>query len=79
MTIEGPPVGEEHPAVARFRTPTEEPEVSSRMAAMPNDTATQKVGYVDESDVDLILVLDAHRHGPLTKLLLHEAGLTPRR
>jgi hypothetical protein len=47
------------------------------MAPMPNDTATQKVGYVDESDVDLILVLDAHRNGPLTARLLAATKLTP--
>ena len=41
----------------------------------PAGPNTTKLGYVDESDVDLILVLDAHRRGSLIELLLIEAGL----
>lgn len=43
----------------------------------PAGPATTRLGYVDERDVDLVLVLDAHRRGPLTGLLLERAGLTP--
>lgn len=38
-------------------------------------SALRQLGYVNESDVDLILVLDAHRRGPLTRLLFDRAGL----
>jgi hypothetical protein len=43
----------------------------------PAGPATTRLGYVDERDLDLILVLDAQRRGPLTGLLLERAGLEP--
>ena len=35
----------------------------------------EDLGYVAESDLDLILVLDAHMGGPLTRLLLSSIGV----
>lgn len=46
-------------------------------ASRPAGPNTQKLGYVDESDLDLVLVLDAHRRGPLVQHLLDRASLTP--
>lgn len=37
--------------------------------------AIRQLGYVNESDVDLVLVLDAHRRGPLAQALFARVGL----
>jgi hypothetical protein len=40
-------------------------------------SARERLGYVDESDLDLAIVLDANRNGPILQLLLRSAGLSP--
>lgn len=45
-------------------------------SSRPPGPFTEKLGYVDESDIDLVLVLDAHRRGPVLEHLLSEVGLS---
>lgn len=40
--------------------------------------ARDRLGYIDESDLDLVIVLDANLGGPLTRHLLERAGLSAR-